>query len=289
MTNMQRLVLLLAFILAVLVGILVATSLFGTRAGPSAPSAAPSASSAVSASAAPTGGSAAPSAAPVSPSPSPTPSPTPTPKPVAAATIRFVQLALDAVTDPNGTTRSIAFTAQTGPVTVTLQTESGGNSTVCLAASGAQPDCRTAAGGTISSSVAATSAAYQLTLRGSGSAAPVVDVTLTYPTLKPKVTISDARFDGTADAAFNGLQVVATPRAKGYYHVTADWGGHPFLYEVDLIEQGGPGLKQVIASTGATGVSQGFGVQPPNSWMIVLRNSENGFGATPLTATFTWP
>ena len=115
------------------------------------------------------------------------------------------------------------------------------------------------------------------------------NVTIAFPSTKPKVTITHARFDGTANAAYNGLQVVTTPRAKGSYHVTANWGGHPFQYEVDLIEQGGPGLKTVKPSTGATRTSQGFAVAPPHSWMIVLKNTETGNGVTPLTATFTWP
>jgi hypothetical protein len=121
------------------------------------------------------------------------------------------------------------------------------------------------------------------------AATPVVDVTIAFPAAKPKVTITNARFDGTADVKHNGLQVVATPRAKGYYHVTADWGGHPFAYEVDLIEQNGPGLKLVKVTQGATKTSQGFAVAPKSAWMIVLKNSESGFGVTPLTATFTWP
>ena len=289
MTNTQRLVLALAFILAVLVGILLATTLFGNNGGTSAPTQSPSPSSAAPSLASPLMAPSASEAPSASVSPSATPSPTPTPTPGPAATIQFVQLALDANTDPGGTTRTIAFTGLNGPVTVDLKTESGGNTAACLLANGKQLSCRTLANGTLTASAASASTNYQVTLRGSGTATPVVDVTITFPATRPKVTITNARFDGTADPAYNGLQVVATPRANGYYHVTADWGGHPFLYEVDLIEQGGPGLKTVQAPTGATNVSQGFAVTPPNPWMIVLKNSETGFGLTGLTATFTWP
>jgi hypothetical protein len=289
MTNTQRLVLVLAFILAILLGILLATTLFGNNGGSTAPTLSPAPSSGPP-STAPS--SLVPSASEVpsaSAAPSATPSPTPTATPGPAATIEFVQFALDATTDPGGTTRTIAFTGLNGPVVVDLKTESGGNTTACLLANGKQLSCRTMANGTLNATAASASTNYQVTLRGSGAATPVVDVTITFPATRPKVTVTDARFDGTADPAYNGLQVVATPRASGYYHVTANWGGHPFLYEVDLIEQGGPGLKTVQASLGATNVSQGFAVTPPNAWMIVLKNSETGFGLTGLTATFTWP
>jgi len=289
MTNMQRLVLVLAFIFAVLLGILLATTLFGGKGTP-APTHAPSAS-AVASHAAPS--SAPPSVQPsasAQPSPSASASPSPTPKTSSpTAAIKFVQLALDATTDTAGTTRTISFAALTGTVKVKLATQSGGNTKMCLLADGKQLGCRTAVSGTLTGTTTRTSSNFQVTLRGAGKATPVVTVTITFPATRPKVTITNARFDGTDAPATNGLQVIATPRAKGFYHVTADWGGHPFLYEVDLIEQGGPGLKQVVASEAATKVSQGFSVAPPNGWMIVLKNSETGFGPTPLTATFTWP
>ncbi len=287
MTNMQRLVLVLALLFAVLLGILLATSLLGNNGGSSTPTLPPSPSvSAPPSSSAAASASLAPSASAV---PSSSPSPTPTATPGPAATIQFVQLALDATTDPGGTTRTIAFTAQSGPVSVNLKTESGGNSVVCLLANGKQLSCQTGVSGTLSAASGSKSVNYQVTLRGSGGATPVVGVSITFPAAKPKVTVTNARFDGTANPAYNGLQVVTTPRAKGYYHVTADWGGHPFLYEVDLIEQGGPGLKTVQSTTGSTNVSQGFAVAPPNAWMIVIKNNETGFGITGLTATFTWP
>jgi hypothetical protein len=289
MTNMQRLALLLAVVFAVLLGILLAITLFGGKGGSPTATLPPSASLAASI---PPASASSPSAS-LSPSASASlaasASPSPTLKPGPAATIQFVQMALDASTDTGGTTRTIAFTGQTGPVTVNLKTESGGNTVACLLAGGKQVGCQTAVSGTLTGSTSDATANYQVTLRGSGSATPVVDVTITFPATRPKVTVTNARFDGTANAAYNGLQVITTPRAQGYFHITANWGGHPFSYEVDLIEQGGPGLKTVAPATGSTNVSQGFAVAPPNPWMIVLRNTETGFGITGLTAAYTWP
>ncbi len=288
MTRTQRLVLALAFILAVLLGIELAMTLLGSSGGPSS-SAGPSLSAGATASPSGSAVSSSPSASvmPSAPS-SPSPGPTPTPKPVAAATISFVQLALDAGTDTNGRARTITFTGETGPVNVTFATESGGNSDICLYRDGAQVACRTGTSGTLSSS-AVGKAAFRLTARGAGSATPVLTLAVTFPATKPKVALANARFDGTDSPTTNGLQAVATPRAKGTYRVAASWGGHPFLYEIDLIEQGGPGLKQVQSTMPATKATQDFSVAPPRGWMIVLKNSEGGFGATWLNATFTWP
>ena len=289
MTNMQRLVLVLAFIFAVVLGILLATTLFGKSGSPKsslAPS--PSAAASVTGSTSPSGASPSASAS-ASPSASASASPSPTPKPIPAAKISFVQLALDATSDAAGTTRTISFAAQAGGVTVKLATQSGGNTKMCLLADGAQLGCRTGVSGTLKGKTTKKSSNFSVTLRGAAGATPVVTVSVTFPAAKPKVTITNARFDGTGYASTNGLQVVATPRAKGKYHVTASWGGHPFLFEVDLIEQGGPGLKTVKSAVGATGTSRGFAVTKPNAWMMVLKNSETGFGPTPLTATFTWP
>jgi hypothetical protein len=292
MTNMQRLVLILAFIFAVLLGVLVATTLVGGRGGTSpTPSPSPAASLAPTAGAA-TGPAASPSAsasAAASPSASASPKPSPTPKAIPVASIQFVQLALDAGTDPAGLTRTITFTAQTGTVTVNLATQSGGNTRMCLYADGTQLGCRTAVSGALTGKIAKATAAMKLTLRGAASATPTVTVTVKFPAAKPRVSIANARFDGTAFPATNGLQVVTTPRAAGTYKVTAAWGGHPFLYEVDLIEQGGPGLKTVKATSPSTGTTQSFSVKPPHAWMIVLKNSETGNGITPMTAVFTWP
>ncbi len=286
MTNMQRLVLVLAFIFAVLLGILLATTLFGGKGASPSDSATPSPAASTAASAAPSTGAPSPSAVA---SPSPSVGPSPSTAAVPPATISFKQLKLDATTDAAGTTRTITFVTGPGSITVKLATSSGGNSKACLAEGGKQLGCRTAVSGTLSAKTTKKAATFVVTLRGAAAATPVVDVTITFPAAKPKVTMTNARFDGTAAPAYNGLQVVATPRAKGTFSVSASWGGHPFLYEVDLIEQGGPGLKQVVATTGATKVSQGFSVAKPNAWMLVLKNTETGFGATPMTATYTWP
>ena len=80
----------------------------------------------------------------------------------------------------------------------------------------------------------------------SGSRRPQVDVALTFPQRRPAVTIAHARFDGTASPDTNGIDATFAPHADGKAHIVAEWGGHPFLYELTLKEQGGPGVHAKI-------------------------------------------
>jgi hypothetical protein len=128
-----------------------------------------------------------------------------------------------------------------------------------------------------------------LKLRGVGGATPIVSATLGFVAVNPSVTIKNARFDGTAAPDTNGVQVLVMPRKAGVVKLTADWGGHPFQYEIDLIEQGGAGLKSFPAQGPATKVSKSVAIVPPNGWMLVLQNIEAGFGTTWMTATVAWP
>ena len=160
---------------------------------------------------------------------------------------------------------------------------------MCLSADGKDLGCKTTADGKLTAETTKKAASFELTLRGNGIETPVVEVTITFPASTPSVTVANARFDGTRYPEMNGIQAIVQPRADGNVHLTADWGGHPFLYEVDLIEQGGSG-GQTLANQGpATRMDEQLPVTAPNPWKVVLQNIETGFGTTPMTATIAWP
>jgi len=298
MTNIQRLVLILAFIFAVLVGVLLATTLFS--GGPSATPGPSSTSQAhASASAAP-GGSAASGGIPsasapgdsASPSASASASPSPSPTAVPKATVTFTQLKLDAATDTAGSTRVITWiTGGDGTVTATLTSlaSDGAKAKMCLSANGKALGCYSGTGGKLPATTRGVGVHFKLTLRGVAAATPLVAVKISFPAVHPAVTITNARFDGTAFPDTNGIQVVVQPRADGKVKLVAAWGGHPFGYEIDLIEQGGTGLQSLPNQGPATKVSQSLAVTKASAWMVVLRNIEAGLGVTPLTATISWP
>lgn len=300
MTNKERLLIVAVFVVALVGGGVLAMGLLGGGGGAAAtpspvavasarptptlpvtapPIASPSATAEASASPVPSA-SAAPSATPGS-----------SPTPGEPAAIVLSGLKLDARDDPAGKDRSVGFrTDGTGVVTATVSVLSPqGNVLMCLGAGGGQPDCTPTANGVLTAAAPDGGGDFVLTLRGEGIEAPIVDITITFPATAPAVIIAGARFDGTLYPGTNGITVTVTPRRDGALSLAADWGGHPFLYEVELREQGGPG-SAVLADQGpATRMAETWPVTARNRWTVALRNAEDGFGRTELDATIAWP
>ena len=207
------------------------------------------------------------------------------------ASIVLTQLKLDATDDPEGRDRVVTFTTGgTGAIAIALKTLSPtGSARMCLSADGTDLGCKTTAGGSLAAETAKKAATFVLTLRGDGAETPVVEVSVTFPAASPSVTVANARFDGTGYPETNGIQAIVQPRAGGGVHVTADWGGHPFLWELDLIEQGGSGSETLANQGPATRMDETLPVTAPNPWKVVLQNIEMGFGPTPMTVTIAWP
>ena len=299
MTNKERLLIVAVFVIALVGGGILAMGVLG---GGGDGGASPDPDAAASGSASPAPESAAPSvtAPPVeSPSasaaPSATPGSTATPGssavPGEPATIVLDGLKLDAKEDPDGKDRSVGLrTDGTGDVTATVSVVSPpANVVMCLGADGGQPDCITTTDGKLTAAAPAGGGDFVLTLRGEGVEAPVVDVTITFPATAPAVIIAGARFDGTLYPETNGITATVTPRRNGDVTLSADWGGHPFLYEVELREQGGPGTVVLADQGPATRMAETWPITPPNRWTVALRNAEDGFGPTEMDATIAWP
>jgi hypothetical protein len=234
------------------------------------------------------------SASPNGASPSPVasaePTPSPTTAPAPSATITITSLFLDAEDNPDGTDRVIRWTSATGGVVAEIESVTPvGTTVMCLRTPTQELGCRTAGEGRLTAKTTKPKETFLLVLRGEGIAQPIVNVTLTFPARKPKITIENARFDGTSYPETNGIQALVTPREDGDVHVVAEWGGKPFLYELDLIEQGGPGSTVIQPDESSTGTDSTVPVAAPNPWKVVLQNTEMGFGVTPMTASIAWP
>ncbi len=225
------------------------------------------------------------------PTPTVAPSPTPTPSPGPPATIVLTQFKLDAADDPEGRDRVVTFTTGgTGTITIALKALSPmGSARICLSADGTDLGCETTADGKLAAETTKMAATYELTLRGDGIETPVVEVEVTFPATSPSVTVANARFDGTLYPETNGIQAIVQPRAGGGVHVTADWGGHPFLWELDLLDQGGSGSETLADQGPATRMDETLPVTAPNPWKVVLQNIELGFGPTQMTVSIAWP
>lgn len=303
MTNQQRVLVVAVLVVAVVGGGWLAISVLG-GGGSSDAAASPSAAAVVSPdpgspsaepseSAPPTESppSETPTGPPATASAEPTATPEPPNPPGPPATIVLTQLKLDAKDDPDGKNRRIEFESQgSGDITVDLAVLSPqGNATMCLRADDKQLGCKTTAAGRLTANTTTKHADFVLTLRGEGIQTPIVDVTVTFPATTPTVTIANARFDGMDYPETNGIQAMVTPRADGDVTLDADWGGHPFIYEIDLLEQGGPGTHVLADQGPATRVSESLPVTAPNPWKLVLQNIQGGFGVTELDAIIAWP
>jgi len=274
----------------------------GTGVASASPSGSPSRSSPVIASASAAAGTTVPSATagtPHGPSIAPGASPSPVPpasasagvSPVPAAMLTFVGLKLDAEDDPAGEDRIITFTSDgAGKMSVKLVSQTPkGTTHMCFRAGTKELGCKDWSKGTFKGTTSQAHTKWRVTVRGSGIATPVVDVTVTYQVVKPRVKIANARFNGTAEPELNGIQVRFVPRADGDARLVASWGGHPFAYEIDTFDEttgGGPTYPNQGPSTSADLATP---VTAVATWRLILQNIDAGFGTTDLTATISWP
>jgi hypothetical protein len=223
--------------------------------------------------------------------PASTPVASGSPGPTALAELTFVGLKLDAATDPGGEARVVRFRSDgAGTVTASLASSSGqGTTQMCLLAGTREIGCKDWASGTFTGRTSRDHVNWTVTLRGSAAATPTVDVTVTFRAAAPSITIEHARFDGTASPDTNGIQARFEARRPGDARLVADWGGHPFLYEVDLFDETGGSGNATLANQGpSTNVDEAFSVTA-GTWRLVLQNIEAGLGTTDLTAKISWP
>jgi len=229
------------------------------------------------------------SAAPASASAAPPGSPGAT----APATLTFVGLKLDATDDPGGDPRIVTFRSDgAGTVTAKLATTSPqGKTHMCFLVGTKEIGCKDWRSGTFTGKTSQAHANWTVTLRGSAADAPKVDLTVTFQALTPSVKIEHARFDGTATQDTNGINARFDARTAGEVRLVADWGGHPFLYQVDLFDENGgqaSTTQHVVSQEASTNTDEAMPVTA-GIWRLVLQNAEAGFGTTDLTATISWP
>jgi hypothetical protein len=291
----RTITIILAVILALLGGITAAVVITG---GPS-PAVLPSPTTAAGASGQPSAGASAvasagaPSVGPsaagsVAPS-SPTPVPSATPQPN-LTTIVFTAMKLDAQSGTlAGTARTFAFTSEgAGKVVVGFKgTASGGKAVDCLKPAGGSGICRTGTVETLTFTTSAAKTNWIVTAIGSASAAPTLDISLTFSSLHRSVKLTNGRFDGQA-YPYDGATFKLTTPTAGSLTVKANWGGHPFDYSLILEPASTP--PHTLGITGnSNGATATFPVTAATAYKGTLANLDDGFGVTPLTMTVSWP
>ncbi|HEV8401438.1 MAG TPA: hypothetical protein VGQ31_00235 [Candidatus Limnocylindrales bacterium] len=233
------------------------------------------------------------SAATTAPTASASGLPSASPPPVPLATLTFLAMRLDPTGQPESQPRIITFSTDgAGTISAKLATSSGATPAkthMCLQIGKKVLGCNDITSGTFTGTTKQAHATWQVTVQGTASTGPTVDLTLTFQSLAPSVKIEHARFDGTDFPDTNGIQVRFTARGTGDAHLVAEWGGHPFPYEIDLFDETSGAGNVTLPNQGpSTNVDQTLPVSV-GAWRLVLQNVENGFGATDLTATIGWP
>ena len=284
-----RLAVALAGLLVLVVGLIFMTRGSGSAATPTAsPGASGTASSPSLAAPSPT--------ADASPSPAPSASASAAASPSASgaavpASFTVVGLKLDATDDPAGQARIITFTSDApGTITVSLRSSTPqGTTHMCLSQGSKEVGCQDWAKGTFTRTTSQANVKWTVTVIGSGIETPVVDVSATFPAAAPSVLIEHARFDGTAFPDSNGIQVTFLVRIAGNGRLQADWGGHPFTYQVSLSNESTGSIDVTPGTVPSTGLDDtAFPVQPGTN-SLTLQNTEAGFGTTDLTVSVGWP
>ena len=166
-----------------------------------------------------------------------------------------------------------------------------GNVVMCLwlGRAAGQPDCIPNASGKLTAAAPNGGGDVVLTLRGEGIEAPDRRRHDHVPRNRARHHHRRCPLRRHPYPETNGIAATITPRRNGALTLAADWGGHPFLYEVELREEGGPGAVVLADQGPATRMTGTWPVTAPNPWTVGLRNADDGFGRTELDATIAWP
>ena len=281
--------------------IIAAGALLATNSGSPAPSSSDTSQTSAVPSGSVSSGSPGPSA---SPSASSVPSPTPKPTAVVQAPIAFVsfnKMMLDAANDPLGTARTFTFvTDGAGPVGIAF-TQGTGKALVkiCAKIDDSKPDCRT--GSKVTYTGAFTDTAHSVwivTLVGSGTNKPTVDVSLSWPTNDSRITLTHGRLQGSTSPgvpeALNGFICTFKTNAAGNVTVAASWTTVTTDITMSTANVNGTSVSTIdekpfkaAQNLGTPGYT--FGVDGGKTYRVALRDTAADSQRPDLTAVISFP
>ena len=203
---------------------------------------------------------------------------------------KFVSLQLDDSGAAGSQPRTFTFTSNGTTIAgFRLTKVTGGPVDICLAPSVGAKSCHTVEGpAPLFLTPKASSVDWTATLIGSAGSQPVVDVEFRFVATNPRLILAHGRFDGTQWPNLNGVEVQVNTRKAGTLTVSAQWGGHPFDYDLayrDLTASSSP----VSGPGNSTGVLKPVPVAAGHRYDVALHNLEAGFGPTDLTFKILWP
>jgi hypothetical protein len=214
------------------------------------------------------------------------PTAAPTATPIApAATLTFNEMMLDAAGAPDSLARTFTFNSDgVGPVSVAVVKNKiqSDTTTLCVAVDGGAPVCSSGGLPTFSGQATTIQSAWTITAISATATMPVVDISMTWPTLHPNVGLAHGRLQGSSSPnvpeELNGFNVTFKPRAAGDLSLGSKWtviltyvdvslADATTLPWVNLDEQqfqgGGSGVQQVQYS---------HAVDPSKTYRVMLRD-----------------
>jgi hypothetical protein len=218
-------------------------------------------------------------------------------------TITFNDLGLDAAKDENGTLRTFSFVSD-GPGEVTYgvtKVSKGGTVKMCVKVDAGGYYCKISKAGTPLTFPAGKADAGRSTwtiyLVGYGTTTPTVDVSITWPTVNPSITLTHGRLQGSSSPgiseSFNGFTATVKPRSAGALTAQAQWTTITTDIDMTLSDVTTPPSTTVdhrtYKSVTFINPTYSFNVDPAKTYQIKLRDQSADSMRPDLTAQITWP
>jgi hypothetical protein len=217
-----------------------------------------------------------------------------------AASIQFQSLKLDAEKTSGASARTFTFTSDgAGPVKVSVNKTSAGASTrLCLKVGTGKFACKV---GTLPNFLTAQADGphdnWTVTLIGYGKTSPTVDLSITWPTVSPQMTLTHGRLQGSSTAgvaeSLNGFNAVFTPRKAGVLNVQASWTSITADIDITLLDvTSNPSVTvddRLFSSVTYINPAYTYDVDPAKTYLIKLRDKSPDSGKPDLTAQIVFP
>jgi serine/threonine-protein kinase len=206
----------------------------------------------------------------------------------------------DATSAATGTARTFTFTTDgAGPTTFAVtRISAGGTVKMCASVDQSPFTCQVGVAGRLPSfpkgQADSTPSEWVVTLIGYRTSAPTVDVTFTWPTSDPRITLTHGRFQGIgAPDALNGFTATFKPRTSGTLNVQASWTSVSADASMTLLKATTP-PPATIDQRQYPGIlyldpAYTSGVDPADTYTVELRNMSTDSQLPDLTAQISFP
>jgi hypothetical protein len=226
---------------------------------------------------------------------------TPTPRPTQSsptASITFSNMMLDASDDPARTLRTFTFISDgPGLVSATITSSTGGSTKICITVD-LNPKSLYCPPAAVAPKVAGYAdtqhSIWTVTLVGKSVQTPTVDVTISWPSSAPSITLAHARFQGApAPNSQKGFTATFKPRGAGQLLISAGWPGLTANAQVTLADVTGttPVIidDKAYSDVGSLTPVYSTPVVPSVKYQVLVLNTSPDSGRPDMNATISFP